>query len=57
MHTVDRQPRHLTPNVDESWLYRLPVDECEPVTDWDTPDDLDVLLDLAAEKLGVKVEA
>jgi hypothetical protein len=55
MHTVDRQPRHLTPNVDESWLYRLPSDECEPVTDWDTPDDLDVLLDLAAEKPWIKV--
>lgn len=53
MHTVDRQPRHLTPNVDESWLYRLPADYREPVDEPREDPDLDVLLDLAAERLGI----
>lgn len=50
------EPKHLTPPVDESWLYRLPVEYQEPVDDpWGTDDDLDLLLDIAAEKLGLEL--
>lgn len=52
MHTV---PRHLTPDVDPSWLYRLPTDYLEPVDESREDPELDVLLDLAAERLGLTV--
>lgn len=54
MTTLAERFRHLTPTVDESWLYLLPADQRAPVSDiWESADDLDVLLDLAAESLRV----
>lgn len=54
MITVDRDPRHLTPNVHDSWLYFLPAAyRPESAIELREDPDLDLLLDLAAERLGI----
>ena len=56
MFTVDREPRHLTPPDDQhpSWNYRPPAEHLADVRELRT-DDIDLLLDLAAERLRIKV--
>lgn len=51
MMTVTAEPRQTIPSYHESWFYVLP-DDCKASTEVREDPDFELILDLAAERLG-----